>query len=82
MSEYGQKLVGIAEIFNIDKTADMVTIGYSLNPEYWGKGIATITTRILVNYLFNEIQVNRIQAFVMTDNKKISRCIEQKFVYL
>lgn len=64
------KLVGIAEIFDIDKKISMVTIGYRLNPNYWGKGIATEATRRLTKYLIDEIKVNRIQAFVMTENKK------------
>lgn len=65
-----QKLVGIAEIFNIDKKVNMVTIGYRLHEDYWGKGIATNVVDLMTNYMFNTIRVNRIQAFVMPENNK------------
>lgn len=80
--EFEEKLVGLAEIFDINKTADMVTIGYRINPEYWGRGIATITTRILVNYLFDDIEVNRIQAFVIPENSKSAEVLKRNsFIY-
>lgn len=70
MRSPNNRLVGIAEIFDVDMTSDMVTIGYRLNPEFWGRGIATVTTRILVNFLLEDIKVNRVQAFVMPENNK------------
>ncbi len=64
------KMVGVAEVFDFDNTVSVVTIGYTLNQNYWGQGIATKTTALLLKYLFNEIDVNRIQAFVMPQNEK------------
>ncbi len=66
----GSKLVGVAEIFDLDKKVNSVTLGYTLNDAYWGRGIATKTTALMVDYLFNTIEVNRIQAFVMPVNEK------------
>lgn len=70
LKEASDKLVGIAEIFDSDRKVDFVNIGYTLNQDYWGKGIATETTAILLDYLFKIINVNRIQAYVMTANTK------------
>ncbi|WMJ90024.1 GNAT family N-acetyltransferase [Anaerocolumna sp. MB42-C2] len=64
------KMVGVAEVFDFDRTVNVVTIGYTLNQNYWGRGIATKTTSLLLKYLFNVIDVNRIQAFVMPQNEK------------
>lgn len=64
------KMVGVAEVFDFDNTVSVVTIGYTLNQNYWGQGIATKMTALLLKYLFNEIDVNRIQAFVMPQNEK------------
>lgn len=64
------KMVGVAEIFDFDNTVNVVTIGYTLNQNYWGRGIATKATALLLKYLFDEINVNRIQAFVMPQNEK------------
>jgi len=71
------KLVGIAEMFDIDKKVEMITIGYRLHPGYWGCGIATKSTEMMVNYLFNKIQVNRIQGFVMPENIKSAEVLKR-----
>ena len=69
------EMVGVAEIFDFDTKVSAVTIGYTLNQNYWGKGIATKTTSLLLDYLFNEIDVNRVQAFVMPENEKSSKVL-------
>jgi ribosomal-protein-alanine N-acetyltransferase len=69
------KLVGVAEIFDIDEKVNSVTMGYTLNESYWGKGIATKTTNLLLQYLFNEIDVNRVQGFVMVENEKSKKVL-------
>ena len=46
----------------------MITIGYYLAEEHWGKGIATKALSILTNYVFNETNIQRIQAEVMVEN--------------
>ncbi|HPF88589.1 MAG TPA: GNAT family protein [Candidatus Limiplasma sp.] len=63
-------IVGVAELFDYDKAVNMVTLGYRLNEDYWSQGIAAMTVRLLTDYLFNEIGINRIQAFVMPENVK------------
>lgn len=70
LKEENYKMVGVAEIFDFDKKVNSATIGYTLNKNYWGKGIATKTTALILHYLFYEIDVNRIQAFVMPQNEK------------
>lgn len=81
LKEENNKMVGVAELFDFDTKVNAATIGYTLNENYWGKGIATKTTALLLNYLFNEIDVNRIQAFVMTQNEKSKKVLlRNKFV--
>jgi len=63
-------IVGVAEIFDYDCVVNMVTIGYRLNDRFWGKGIATKTVKAITDYLFNNIGINRIQAFVIPENTK------------
>lgn len=67
---YENRLVGVAEIFDIDDKVNMLTFGYTLNESYWGRGIATNTTKILLQYFFETLDVNRVQAFVMPENQK------------
>ncbi|MCI0765239.1 GNAT family protein [Bacillus sp. TL12] len=63
------KLVGIIESMDFNKKVNMVSIGYFLAEDYWGKGIVTESVRMLVKFLFEEVNVNRIQAEVMPANE-------------
>jgi ribosomal-protein-alanine N-acetyltransferase len=75
------KLVGIIEVFDINQKINMVTIGYFLAEAYWGKGIATESLKILVRYLFENVEVNRIQAEVMpNNNESIKVLIKNGFI--
>ncbi|MGE8207186.1 GNAT family N-acetyltransferase [Heyndrickxia sp. NPDC080065] len=65
---HSNKLVGIMEAMDFNQKVNMVTIGYFLAEDYWGKGIATESVQMLVKYLFEEVNVNRIQAEVMPAN--------------
>ncbi len=64
-----QKMVGIIEAMDFKKKIDSVTIGYYLSEEYWGKGIATEALLVLIKFLFEVADMNRIQAEVMTHNE-------------
>ncbi|MFJ7731698.1 GNAT family N-acetyltransferase [Lysinibacillus sp. NPDC097231] len=61
-------LVGIIEAMDFNQKVNMVTIGYFLAQDYWGLGIATEAVKTLVKFLFEEVNINRIQAEVMPLN--------------
>lgn len=63
------RLLGIAEVFDFNQKVNGATLGYFLAESHWGKGIATETVKILLDYLFMEVNVNRIQAEVMPGNE-------------
>ena len=63
-------IVGVAEMFDYSKDINMITIGYRLNDRFWAKGIATKAVKAMIDYLFTDIGINRIQAFVMLENMK------------
>jgi len=71
------KLVGIAEIFNFDDKANRVEIGYTINESYWGKGIATNAVKIILEFLFNTVNINSIQAKIMPVNSKSKNVVER-----
>ena len=64
------QIVGIAEMFDYDRKVNAVTVGYRLHRAFWSRGIATEAVRMMTDYLFNEIGLNRIQAFVMPENTR------------
>lgn len=65
-----EKLVGYIEVFDFNTSVDMVTIGYTLNEPYQGKGIATRALHLLLGFLFFEVNINRVQAYVISENTK------------
>lgn len=62
------KLIGLAEIFDYKKRTNQVTIGYKINENYWHKGIAAETVRLLTEYLCGDMNVQTLKAFVMPEN--------------
>ncbi|WP_242865983.1 GNAT family N-acetyltransferase [Desnuesiella massiliensis] len=70
-------IVGIAEIFDYSQDVNMITIGYRLNDKFWAKGIATKAVKVMTDYLFNDIGINRIQAFVMPENIKSQNVLQR-----
>jgi len=77
LSAGNNKLVGIAEIYDFDYKAERVEIGYTVNDNYWGKGIATKATALMLDFLFDIIGVNSIQASVMPANEKSKKVLER-----
>ena len=61
-------LVGIIEAMDFNHKVNMVTIGYYLAEDYWHKGIATEAVQTINKFLFEEADINRIQAEVMPMN--------------
>jgi len=62
-------LVGIMEVYDFNKKVNMVTIGYFLAEAYWGKGIASKAVKMVIEFLFENVEVNRIHAEVMPPNE-------------
>lgn len=52
-------------------------IGYWLGASFQGKGLITKSCRVLINYAFNELKLNRIEIRCGVENKK-SRKIPEK----
>ncbi len=55
----------------------MITIGYRLNNRFRNKGIATKTVKVMIDYLFNNIGINRVQAFAVPENIKLQNALQR-----
>lgn len=62
------KLIGLAEVFDYKKRISQVTIGYRINENYWHKGIAAETVRLLIEYLCGSMSIQTLKAYVMPEN--------------
>ena len=76
-------LIGLAELYDYKASGQVISIGYRLRPEYWGKGIGSCCVRLLLDYIRNNTQVELITAHVIPENKASSRILlKNGFQYL
>jgi len=52
-------------------------IGYELGRKFWGKGFMKEALNVVIRYGFNTLNLNRIEAYVMLNNEKSSKLLEQ-----
>jgi len=63
------KMIGTCGFTRIDKDNDLVEVGYVINPDYWGMGIATEALERVVEFAFEEMLANRIECKFMFGNE-------------
>ncbi|MFY0256100.1 GNAT family N-acetyltransferase [Chitinophaga sp. 30R24] len=71
------ELIGTCGYHRISKTHFKAEIGYDLLPEYWGKGVMKEAVSHMLQYGFNEMQFNRIEAFVDPENLASSQLLSR-----
>ncbi|QNO15713.1 GNAT family N-acetyltransferase [Alkalicella caledoniensis] len=63
-------LVGAICIINIDKNCKKAELGYYLGEQYQGKGYVTKSLKSVINSLFNERKLNRLEIRCAAENTK------------
>lgn len=56
---------------------DEIDLGYRFLPEYWGLGIATEASHAILTYGFDTLNIRRIIAIAMPENKASIRVMEK-----
>ena len=56
---------------------DEIDLGYRFLPEYWGLGIATEASRVILTYGFDTLNLKKIIAIAMKENKASIRVMEK-----
>ncbi len=76
------KLIGLIEIFDFNKSLNMVTIGYMINEDYWGNGYASKSVQLVLKFIFSLGEINSVQALVVSENTKSIRVLmRNNFTY-
>jgi len=75
LNNKNETMVGIIEVMDFKKKVSMATVGYYLAEEYWGNGLATEAVSVLVKYLFETVELNRVHAEVMLENEGSKRVL-------
>ena len=54
--------IGSISVVNMDDRVDSVEIGFCIGKPWWGQGIMTEAFRAVIDYLFGQVGVQRIEA--------------------
>lgn len=72
-----RQLVGTLGLHNYSRRDRRAEIGYDLYKDYWGKGIMIEAVRILINYGFQQLNLNRIEATTDSENASSIKLLER-----
>ena len=72
-----QKLIGFKGIKYLPEVNGESDLGYRFLPEYWGKGIATESSKMALAYGFKSLQLEKILGFTELKNKASTRVLEK-----
>lgn len=71
------QFIGEAGIISKNRNANRCEIGYNLLPEFWNQGFATEIATKLVLYAINDLNYERVEALVLSDNRASCRVMEK-----
>ena len=72
-----KKMIGTCGFTSLDFNHNAAEIGYVLNPDYWGNGIATEAVRRVLDFAFRELNVRRVEAKYIIGNDASRRVMEK-----
>ena len=71
------EVVGTMSLKNISHSMGYGELGYGIAESHHGKGIATAALRLLIDKIFAETNLRRLQAFVHEENQASRRVLEK-----
>ena len=71
------KMVGTCGFTRFDYNNNSGEIGYVINPAYWGRGIADEAVRAVMEFGFESLRLNRIEAKFIEGNSASMRVMEK-----
>ena len=72
-----QEFIGEAGVLSFNEEHNRAVLGYNILPRFWNHGYATEITRGLVNKLFNDFGVERIEGLTLESNIGSRRVLEK-----
>lgn len=72
-----EEICGLAEFYGLRDELHKISVGYRFLERSWGRGIATETLRLMVQYLYSETDIEIITASTMVGNDASARVLEK-----
>ena len=70
-------MIGTCGFTRFDFRHDSAEIGYVLNPDFWGRGLMPEAAAAVMNFGFEKLLLNRIEAKHLTGNEASRRVMEK-----
>lgn len=70
-------LIGLCRFYNVYPKHSFLSVGYELNRSYWGKGIMREALHRVLKYIFEEAEVNRVEAQTFAGNTRSVNLLEK-----
>ncbi len=71
------KMIGTCGFTSFDFDHGRVEVGYVLNPDFWGQGIATEAVGAVIEFAFTELNANRVEIHFIEGNNASLRVAEK-----
>ena len=62
VKENGDEPIGSIAVVHMDEAISMTHIGYCIGRAWWHKGITSEALKAVIDFLFDEVEVNRIES--------------------
>lgn len=72
-----EEFCGLAEMYGFRDEIHKISVGYRLLERFWGQGIASKALSLMVDYLYNETDIEIITASTMVENRGSARVLEK-----
>jgi [ribosomal protein S5]-alanine N-acetyltransferase len=72
-----KKVIGTCGFLNYEKKHNRMEIGYDLAPEFWGQGFMPEALKLIIEFGFSKMRINKIEAKVEPKNKASIRLLEK-----
>lgn len=80
--ELAGSLIGSVSVVGINDFDQKATLGYCLARRYWSKGYATEAVRAVLEYIFTQTSINRLEASHSVNNPASGKVLEKAgFLY-
>lgn len=71
------EMIGNVNLYDIVGPSRRCDIGYAVNPAHWGKGYIGEAMKAALDYAFNELDMNRIEADIDPRNEVSQKILER-----
>jgi len=71
------KVIGSFGIHNLEVSRGSVEIGYGISPYYWGNGYFNEAAKLVIEHIFNDLDLHRVVARTSISNKASIRGLDK-----